>query len=114
MDNNDLHSLFSFGYFEVILFYSISFLLGYIFLKMKNIVFSKKSILLHVIFFFFFVIIGTVYMIIFHDGEKSSIGRYLIDLGNKNKNFITFGSLFFLVYIVYVYSICKAPNKIIK
>lgn len=110
MDNN-LHSLFSFGYFEVFLFYSISFLLGYVFLKMKKFVFSRKSIFLHVIFFFFFVIIGTVYMIIFHDGEKSSIGSYLIDLGNKNKNFITFGSLFFLVYIVYVYSICKPSNK---
>lgn len=111
MDNNDFHSLFSFGYFEVFLFYSISFLLGYVFFKIKNFVFSKKSTFLHIIFFFFFVIIGTVYMIIFHDGEKSSIGRYLIDLGSKNENFITFGSLFFLVYIVYVYSICKVSNK---
>lgn len=111
MKDIDPHLLFSFGLREVILFYTVSFILIFFIFKLKMVITNKNNTLLNIFFLIFCFFISTNYLIIWYHGENSPIGGYLIDYGVKNKKFITWGSMFFVVLITYLYSTDRFSKK---
>jgi len=111
MRNTDNHLLFSFGLSEVILFYFFSFILLYFIFMVKQNISNKKNILFNFLFLVFCVFVSVNYLIIWFYGENSPIGAHLIDYGVKNKKYITWGSMFFLISITYIYSTDRFKKK---
>ena len=104
MKNTENHLLFSFGLTEVFLFYLISFVFIYFIFFFKKSISNKKSVFMNLLLLIFCVFVSVNYLIIWFYGENSTIGGYFIDYGVKNKKYITWGSMFFLILITYIYS----------